>query len=355
MTELFKELGDISQEILFTYELNSGTLTYLSPAIKALNVDLPAEVPEFLNLVHPEDRDYLWAQLHNFMHHARLDAEFRVLDNRKEIIHVKLTAYLLASRSTAAGWLRDITAIRENIDYAEKINARKNSLLEVVSHDLKEPVGMIALMAAAIANDPAISGNESLQGYLDVIRQLCEGNIKLIRSLVQQEFLEANAIDLRLERADLAAAVKDIVLQYAQAAEIVNKNFSFQSNRPQVFIIMDTLKIIQVVNNLVSNAIKFTEDGGRIDVSVEELNSQIRITVRDDGIGIPQELQPYLFQPRSKAMRSGLRGEEGSGMGLSIIRSLVEQHNGRVWLETAVEIGTTFYIELLKDPHELQE
>lgn len=350
--QIFRLLADKADESFFIYDKNARRFKYLSPGFMALT-NLQAEEiidqpDRLLTIVHVEDRDYLQSQINLLKNEGKVHVEFRIT-TAGETVYIRLNAYQLdADQGLIAGWIIDVSNIKKNILYAEKINARKNSLLEILAHDLKEPVGMINMMATAIKNSPLVVGDETLQSYIRIIQQLCESNIQLIRSVVHNEFLEAQEIDLRLERVDLVWAVRDVIQQYEISKSLVNKEFYFNSEVNQLYITMDSLKIIQVVNNLVSNAIKFTPDGGRIDVNIKDLGGTVRISVSDDGIGIPEPIRPALFQPHSRAQRSGLRGEPGSGMGLSIIKTLVDLHGGRVWLDTSNETGTTFHIELPK-------
>ncbi len=118
----------------------------------------------------------------------------------------------------------------------------------------------------------------------------------------------------------------------------------------QILIFCNWLTLSSVINNLLSNSLKFTPYDGKIEVSITEPNEkEILIKVKDDGIGIPSDLQPFLFDKFTKARRKGIHGEPTTGLGMSIIKTIVEWHNGRIWFESSEGIGTTFYIEIPKD------
>ncbi|RZK35204.1 MAG: ATP-binding protein, partial [Hymenobacter sp.] len=104
----------------------------------------------------------------------------------------------------------------------------------------------------------------------------------------------------------------------------------------------------QAVNNLISNAIKFTRDGSSITLSLEERPEKVMIIVSDNGIGIPERFHAALFDKFSPAGRTGLNGEPSVGLGMSIIKTIVEWHEGRIWFESEETKGTTFYIEIAK-------
>ena len=152
--QIFQLLGMEADEAFFIYTPATRRLDYVSPAFSklvALPVDEIIDQPNrLMELVHPDDKDYLEAQLAGFKQGRKLSAEIKLIVNGEEK-YVELTAYRLHNQQEmVAGWVTDISNIKKNIQYAEKINARKNSLLEILSHDLKEPVGMINMMATAI-------------------------------------------------------------------------------------------------------------------------------------------------------------------------------------------------------------
>jgi len=111
----------------------------------------------------------------------------------------------------------------------------------------------------------------------------------------------------------------------------------------------DSVKFFQIIHNLVSNAIKFTPDGGEIDIVVDEKETSFVFCVRDNGIGIPVALHTSLFEKRTTAGRNGLNNEMSTGLGLSIVKNLVELIGGNLWFESEENKGASFYIELPKE------
>jgi two-component system sensor histidine kinase VicK len=125
-------------------------------------------------------------------------------------------------------------------------------------------------------------------------------------------------------------------------------HLEIESSSPQVFAEVDQTKFIQVLTNLVANAIKFTPKNGHIRVIVQEEPQSLLIRVSDDGIGIPKDMQGELFERFTRARRPGLRGEETTGLGLSIAKRIVELHQGKVWVESEENKGSTFFVRI---PH----
>ena len=178
------------------------------------------------------------------------------------------------------------------------------------------------------------------------MQRTCTHGVNLIRDFVDNEFLESSSVQLRLERADLVAWLHTAVEEYQRSEQHMHLNFSFVPAEQPIYVRFDVNKLQQVLNNFISNAIKFTPDGGRIEVRIEQQGLRALFSVADSGVGIPAALQPVLFDKFTKARRPGLRGERTTGLGMSVIKTIVDLHQGRIWLESVEAQGTTFYVEL---------
>ena len=188
-----------------------------------------------------------------------------------------------------------------------------------------------------------------------LIRETCSRSVTLIRELVNQEFLESVNSELKKERYDLVEKLQIVVDNYRQSERAVAKKFNLASSHPAIFVEIDEVKFMQVINNLISNAIKFTPENGVINISVSDEGEQVRLTIEDNGIGIPEKFHPVLFDRFTPARRPGLRGEPPVGLGMSIIKRIVEMHQGRIWFESTVDQGTDFHIAIPKQQHERTE
>jgi two-component system sensor histidine kinase VicK len=349
---IFQQIGDKSEDVYFIFDSNSNEFSYLSPGFQSLweitEDDAPINADLLLNTIHPEDKNYVMDCYANTLAAKREQQfEFRIIASGNEkYVHVSANALNHNDKNILAGVARDISALRRNIYYAEKINARKNSTLIILAHDLKEPISVINMMASAI--EPGVKNDEKAQQFVQVIKDLCKSNIDLINSLLKQEFLESPEVELHKERIDIIWALSDVIENYKKSANVLGKQFVFTSSVEKLHIKVDNLKLMQVFNNLLSNAIKFTPDDGIIELNILDKRAAILITVRDNGIGIPEGMQPFLFDKFTRARRVGLKGEETTGLGLSIIKSLIELHKGKIWFESKENKGSTFFIEIPK-------
>ena len=136
--------------------------------------------------------------------------------------------------------------------------------------------------------------------------------------------------------------------EYQATQQLTGKTFHFLPDSDKIYLELDDFKFMQVINNLISNAIKFTPDGGEITVALEEKEDRVLIRVADTGIGIPEKFHATLFDKFTRARRTGIKGEPSVGLGMSIIKTIVEWHQGKIWFESRENKGTTFFIEVPK-------
>ncbi len=348
--DLFRQIGQISDDVYFIYDGGHQRFLYISVAFSTI-WGLPSEQviadPSLLvETIHPDDRAYVISLYESlFKSNGQRKFEFRILRHDKQERSIYLTTYTLHQKSKKfliAGIAQDESTLKNNIDYAEKINARKNSTLVILAHDLKGPTGIINMLASSLKKNVDDKTAQTLQ----TIQDLCVRNTNLINSLLNQEFLESPEVKLRKERIDLIWAINDIIELYKKSADVLSRKFILKSPHKNLYLQVDGLKLMQAINNLISNAIKFTKDNGTIEITVKSRRSSVLITVRDDGIGIPNDLHPYLFDKFTRARRNGLRGEETTGLGMATIKALVELHNGKIWFESEEGKGSIFYMEL---------
>ena len=152
-------------------------------------------------------------------------------------------------------------------------------------------------------------------------------------------------MDDKAIRVDLAQNTGQVADTYCQG-HLAATHFSFQHSQPTPYVEIDNNKFLQVINNLTSNALKFTNEGGRIAVSLAQHPNHVPVHVTDDGIGIPAHPLPVLFNRFTPARRPGLRGKKTTGLDMHTIETIVRLHQGSIWVESEETVGTTFCIQL---------
>ena len=351
---VFRQIGDQHTDVYFVFDLEAGKFVYLNAAFEAVwqkKVEEVIENPALLAAtIYPEDRVFVEDSYRMLVKdREKMDLDFRIEWPYTTDRWVWLTLFPLGQGEKAdwvAGVAKDDSPRKKNLFNMQKINARKDSMLEILAHDLRGPIGIVQSLAAVIEKKLPKTDNDPTHHQLRMIQQICKRNIDLIRDLIHQEFLESAAVEVSKERLDLVWEINEVIVQYRNAQENLSKVFELTTSQERVFAMIDSMKFMQVINNLVSNAIKFTPDNGIIRIHIEKNEDKIVISVSDNGIGIPRKDQPFLFDKFTKARRPGLKGEESVGLGMSIIKTIVELHDGKIWFQSQEKKGSTFYIEL---------
>lgn len=341
---------------IFVYEVEQRQFSYQNPAFeKSFNLPtgITIQPDSLLHMVHPEDQQYLTEAYCLFVTGEESEEiEFRIELPEQEERWVCLTALLFREKTgkqRIIGYMEDITASKQYQDYLKKYGNKKNSVLHILAHDLAGPLNMIQTLADELAIDLKANGNQDINKLIGLIKNTSAHGISLIKSLLDTEFLETTGVDLIKSRANIVDRFKEIMEQYEQSEIKIAKTFRFLPASDEIYVQFDDTKLMQAVNNLISNAIKFTPEGGVITVSLEENQETVLIKVEDNGVGIPQKYHTALFDKFTKARRPGLHGEPATGLGMSIVKTIVEWHNGHIWFESEENKGTCFYIEIPKE------
>jgi two-component system sensor histidine kinase VicK len=245
-----------------------------------------------------------------------------------------------------AGTLRDISASKQYKQNADAFNARKNAILEILSHDLAGAFGLVQQVGAYLSEEVQAPADSQVHKMLEVLENTSRSSLKMIRDLVAIEFLSGANTDLKRERVEVGAVLREPLDQLQRGQAVMGYRFKYSLPNEPLYANLDVNKFNQVLNNLVSNAFKFTPDGGRVEVEVAACPGCVRIRVRDTGIGIPAALQPMLFERFTKARRPGLRGEPTTGLGLALCQTIVQWHKGTLSVESAEGAGSTFTVEI---------
>lgn len=202
------------------------------------------------------------------------------------------------------------------------------------------------MLASAISKKISEEDHKDIRKLTTMIIDISKRNIELIHTLLQKEILDTAEVHVSKERIDAVWEAHQVMDMYIKSQETIEKHFKLTSSHDKIYAEIDSMKFVQILNNLVSNAVKFTAEQGKIKVHLEKLEDSILITVSDNGIGIPKSLQPILFNKYTKAGREGLDGQSSVGLGMWIVKNLTEAHGGRVWFESEHDTGTTFYVEI---------
>ena len=344
-----RALTENTDQVVFEYHLASNHFNYLNPAFeRVFGQGLDTTAAALWQAVHPEDQAYVsdaYGQLLEGL--FKKDIEFRIQLPGQTERWISLTPFLGedAGQRSVYGFARDVTVRRQYADNLTRYSNKKNAVLQILAHDLAGPLATIGGLSKVLAGRLKPYENAEMNKIVALIAQTSQRNVVLIQEFINQEFLESAGVALLKERVDLVAKVREVVDQYRESEQDLGKTFGLDS-APSLYVDIDENKFIQVITNLLSNAVKFTPDGGTITVRLEEREENVLITVEDNGIGIAEKYHAGLFDKFTKARRPGIRGEPSVGLGMSIIKTIVEWHEGKIWFESVENQGTTFFIEI---------
>jgi len=230
--------------------------------------------------------------------------------------------------------VRDVSRLRE----AEEL---KNTLLSVISHELKTPVSIIKGYAGTLARQDAKWDPETFADGLTVIEEEADKLNELINNLLDASRLQAGGLKLQFSYLDLPSMAEKAVEKSRFQTDRHTFSVDFPDNFPPVK--GDYERIREVLSNLISNAIKYSPDGGLIRVGGWVEEDEVRVFVSDEGIGIPSTEQEHIFDRFARVDNSLTRQTPGAGLGLFLVKAVVEGHGGRVWVESQPGQGATFY------------
>lgn len=309
-----------------------------------------ADPARLLELVPPADLEYLQSSYSSLqLGDYKDDIEFRLnLPDGKEY-QFRLTVYLHGKseeKAVLTGYLEDITAAKAHERRLDDLSNRKNAVLNILSHDLAGPLGAIQNYTYLLSKQKSVLDVEQVAKMISAIEKISKRSTNLIQQFVRNEFLESMGVEVSKTRVNLVEKLEYFMTDYYGVQDTSNLNFEFNTSSKEIYADIDDAKFMQVFNNLISNAMKFTPDGGKITINMEKREETILISVSDTGIGIPKEFQAQLFEKFNKARRPSLKGEPSVGLGMSIIKTIVEWHDGKIWFESEENQGTTFYIEI---------
>ena len=213
---------------------------------------------------------------------------------------------------------------------------------------LRNPLSAILAYSQFLVDEVSVSLSAEQLEFLDTIRASSEFMLGLVNNLIDVAQIESGKLQLDIQPTDLGALVRyNVALNRVLAAK---KQIEIQlTDAPLPKMFVDVFKIEQVLNNLIGNAIKFSNPQTTIQVRMSQEDAKVLLAVQDQGQGIPAHELDKLFKPFQKTSIKGTAGEKSTGLGLSIVKKIVQGHGGKIWVESQVGKGTTFFVTLPSD------
>lgn len=313
-------------------------------------------------------------------HHSLIDAEdyeaikkiFVDLESNDEINSATLE-YRINSKDGKKIWLKEllkvvrneeglicekhsvvfnVTSLKERELELEKINeslrelnAAKDQFISIVSHNLRAPFTTLLGFSEILLNEKDLSEEEKTE-YLKYIYEASKTELNLINCLLDWSRLQTGKIKVEPTRLNVKNTVANAITSLTPIT--VRKNINVKIDIPSnLYMYADERLISQAILNLVSNAVRFTPAGKEVNIISQRFKEgMIEITVIDQGTGIPEEGQNKLFRIDQKFITPGTEGEKGSGLGLTLVKEIIDKHGGQVWFYSKLGVGSEFHITI---------
>ncbi|HVH05516.1 MAG TPA: ATP-binding protein, partial [Myxococcota bacterium] len=241
--------------------------------------------------------------------------------------------------------LSDLKQVEDELRLADR---RKDEFLATLAHELRNPLAPIRNGLEVLRRAPS---DEAAREARDMMERQCEQMVRLLDDLLDVSRISRGTVELRRERADLAGVVLRAVETSRPLLQQAGHDLTVSMPPTPVFVDADVTRLAQVFANLLNNAAKYTERGGHVRLSVDRRGAEVQVAVKDDGIGIPSDLVPVVFEMFVQVDRSLERTRGGLGIGLTIAKRLVEMHGGTLEASSAgIGAGSEFTVRLPAAP-----
>ena len=237
---------------------------------------------------------------------------------------------------------------KDLIENKNKLEKTKNKmdLIGKLSHEFKTPLNLIFSAVQMLKLNNKKDEENNIKKYTAIITQNGYRMLRLVNNLIDLVKMDVDSFSLEFKNVNLVDILKKVTDSVKSYIANKDREITFVTDLDRKIIKCDPVNIERVILNLLSNAVKFTEKGDKITVSLYKNNEKIKISVKDNGIGIEEEKLDYIFDEFKQIDESITRNSEGSGLGLSIVKSLVEMHKGNITVKSREEEGSEFIISL---------
>lgn len=246
--------------------------------------------------------------------------------------------------------MTEVEELKKELEKIQSESKAKSEFLSMVTHQLRTPLsGLKWIFQMQMSGDLGTFTDEQKK----IIEKGAASNQRMLNLL--QEVMDANHQDTwdfnyKFSKIDIIHIIKDLILELLEEARVKNITLNLHDpESPLPLIEADPEKISIVFQNILENAVKYTDEGGSVIIDIEDAGESIIVSFKDDGIGIPEEAQDNIFDKFFRSDNAKEKVKEGTGLGLFTAKKIVERHNGKLWFESKKDKGTTFFCEFPKN------
>ena len=245
------------------------------------------------------------------------------------------------------GFVNGLITVLHDITEQEKIEMERRDFVSNVSHELRTPLTTMRSYLEALS-DGALQEPELAKQFLGVAQTETERMIRLVTDLLQLSRMDSREYELNTDFVDFVKFFNRIIDRFEMAK---SKEITFIRELPTMplYVEIDTDKVTQVIDNIISNAQKYSPDGGSIRFTVTANDGELLVEIKDTGMGIPKEQVDRIFDRFYRVDRARARSMGGTGLGLAISREMIMAHNGKIWAESIEGQGTSVFFTLPYD------
>lgn len=301
---------------------------------------------DIMSFVHPDDRKRVRDKVQaSLQQRSRFMVRHRIVLPNGTIRHIQAEGTVTPNKHGTVdrmyGTARDITAERA-------LDTAKSEFVSLASHQLRTPATGVKMLLSMLRDGYAGRLNHKQQELFDKAYQANERQLHIVNDILNVARIEAGKITLSTKPIDMAELVRESVAQQSAHISMRRQHLTLKLPRTPQLVQADRSFLSIAIDNILSNACKYTQEGGSIAVNMRAYKGTARVSVRDTGIGISKQKMPELFQKFNRIDNGLTDGVEGSGLGLYIAKHIVELHGGTIWAQSRKGDGTVFTIAL---PH----
>ena len=341
--ETFRTLLQESSDIVVIVSA-SGKIQYITPAVeRILGLDARHLVGQnVFAYLHPDDLAQAMESLKNTSQTPGYAVPLELRLRRTDGIYVPME--LLANNLLADPNIQGVVISARDVSGRHEMERLKREFISTVSHELRTPLTSIHGALGLMASGKLGALPEKPQRMLDIAVKNTDRLVRLVNEILDIERLESGSLKMEMrpvELTELLTQASDVMRSMAESAEV-----RLETDAQPMTILADGDRLMQMLTNLLSNGIKFSQPGGTVRVSAAHEGRNLQIKVTDEGRGIPADKLESIFERFKQVDASDSREKGGSGLGLSICRMIAQQHGGRIWAESTLGKGSVITVEM---------
>lgn len=346
-----RKIGELTDDGVAVYDLSRGEFLYANRHFLQIfglsSGDLLSDASIVVKLVMAEDVAYLSNRFKELLRTGCINTtEFRLSLPDEVVKHISCDVMVLDNTDHLTAFVKDISQAKKHEDYLIKFMAQKDTMLDMLTHNLSGPLQLSKDLLSFIKKGYSENNAADVSRFMAIMQENTQQCIDIVNDFLREEHTESSRTYVRKTRFDV---IEKIHVTLEKLRELnKDKEFRITTGLENLNINSDPVKFFQIIHNVLSNSIKFTQDKGLIDIHVSIEDNSYVIGIYDNGIGIPEALHPSVFVEKVIG-RVGLKGEKSNGLGLSIAKRLVEVMGGEIWFESREGEGAAFYIKLPKE------